>query len=335
MDGLRSFCMVKENKIFTLFRLVRTANLLIIAFTLYVVRYFVVKPYLNHHNLELQFSDKHFFLLVAATILIAAGGYVINDYFDRKTDFLNKPDKVIVGKKIKRRYAMLLHLLLNAAGIACGLYISFYIGYPIIGLIFPLIAGILWFYSTTYKRQLFVGNIIVAMLTGLVPLMVILFEIPLLNQIYGKRIILMNISFKYIIAWSMALAGFAFIMNLIREIIKDTEDFEGDAAFGRDSIPIVFGIRWTKTIIISLTVVTLLLILYISLNYFILRLQPTNMLLPILYVFLLIVSPLVFMIYLINDADEKKDYTRASLITKLVMLFGILFTFFVKSYFVT
>lgn len=326
---------MKENKILSLFRLVRTANLLIIAFTLYVVRYFVVKPYLNYHDLGLQFGDKQFFLLVAATMLIAGGGYVINDYFDRKTDLLNKPDKVIVGKKIKRRNAMLLHLVLNALGVAFGLYISFYIGYPVIGLIFPIISGILWFYSTTYKRQLLVGNIIVALLTGMVPLMVILFEIPLLNQVYGKRIILMNISFKYIIAWSMALAGFAFLMNLIREIIKDTEDFEGDVAFGRNSIPIVFGIQWTKIIINSLTTVTLLLILFISLKFFILRLPPANMLLPILYVFLLIVSPLFYIIYLVNDADEKKDYTRASLITKLVMLFGILFTFFVKYYFVT
>lgn len=326
---------MKENKILSLFRLVRTANLFIIAFTLYVVRYFVVQPYLNHHNLDLQFGDKHFLLLVAATMLIAGGGYVINDYFDRKTDLLNKPDKVIVGKKIKRRYAMLLHLLLNALGIAFGLYISFYIGYPVIGLIFPIISGILWFYSTTYKRQLFIGNIIVALLTGLVPLMVILFEIPLLNQVYGKRIILMNISFKYIISWSLALAGFAFIMNLIREIIKDTEDFEGDIAFGRNSIPIAFGIKWTKITIISLTVLTLLLILVISLKFFILRLQPADMLLPILYVFVLIVSPLVYIIYLINDAEEKKDYTRASLITKIVMLFGILFTFFVKYYFIT
>ncbi len=327
--------MVKENKILSLFRLVRAANLIIIAITLYIVRYFVVQPYLTHHNLELQFGDIYFFLLVAATMLIAGGGYVINDYFDRKTDLLNKPDKVIVGIKIKRRNAMLLHLVLNAIGIAFGLYISFYIGYPVIGTIFPIISGILWFYSTTYKRQLLVGNIIVALLTGLVPLMVIMFEIPLLNQVYGKHIILMNISFKYIIAWSLALAGFAFLMNLIREIIKDTEDFEGDIAFGRNSIPIAFGIKWTKIIIISLTVITLLLILIISLKYFILKLQPVNMLFPILYVFILIVSPLLYIIYLINDAEEKKDYSKASLITKFVMLFGILFTFFVKYYFVT
>ena len=125
------------------FQLIRYKNLIIIVLTLYLLRYCIVQPLLQLNGLELQLTNVHFFLLVMSTVFLTAAGYVINDYFDRKTDMVNRPDKVIVGKKIKRRTAMLMHIVLNVLGIVLGLYISYYIGYLSFGIIFIFFAGIL------------------------------------------------------------------------------------------------------------------------------------------------------------------------------------------------
>ncbi|MFW6327495.1 MAG: geranylgeranylglycerol-phosphate geranylgeranyltransferase [Bacteroidota bacterium] len=315
-------------------KLIRIQNLLIIALTQYMVRYMVVEPYLKHHGLALQFSSFHFLLLVLATMFIAAAGYIINDYFDRKTDLLNRPEKVLVGKSIRRRVAMVLHQVFSIIGVIIGFYIAYYIGYIFIGIVFPLIVGILWFYSTTYKRQLIIGNVIVSLLTGLVPLMVILFEIPLLNQSYGRYLLLNAISFRYIIFWTVALAGFAFLLNLVREIVKDAEDFEGDAAFGRNSIPIVFGTTWTKIIVAFLLGTTALGVSLLSVIFFIAKMEPAQMWIPLLYNTLFILMPILFAMVWVIRASDKKDYFVASQIIKVVMLCGIFFSIFIRYFFV-
>ena len=81
-------------------RLVRYKNLLIVILTQYLIRYCIIKPMLEVNNMDLQFSNFNFLLLVIATVLITAGGYVINDYFDTKTDRVNRPDNMVIGTKI-------------------------------------------------------------------------------------------------------------------------------------------------------------------------------------------------------------------------------------------
>ena len=130
----------------------------------------------NHLVLQLSFSD--FILLIMATGLITSAGYIINDYFDRKTDMINKPYKVIVGRFIKRRIAMVLHSVFNILGIIAGTYISYKNGLKFMSIIYIIASGILWFYSTNYKKQIIVGNLIVALLTAMIPMLVILYEIP-------------------------------------------------------------------------------------------------------------------------------------------------------------
>jgi 4-hydroxybenzoate polyprenyltransferase len=276
-------------------------------------------------GLELQLTSFHFFLLVLSTISLTAAGYVINDYFDRKTDMLNRPDKVIVGRKIKRRTVMLLHILFNGIGILSGIYISYYIGYLSFGLIFILVAGILWFYSTTYKRQFLVGNIIVAVLTGLVPLMVIVFEIPLLNQNYGKIIILKDITFINIIAWSVGYAIFAFFMNLIREIIKDAEDFEGDRAFGRNIMPIVLGPAWTKNVIATLIAITIIGLLGVYFVFLSRNASGKIDWISMIYIFVFLILPLFYLFFMVLQADSKKSFHKASNLSKIIMLTGIMY----------
>ncbi|RLD72364.1 MAG: prenyltransferase, partial [Bacteroidetes bacterium] len=239
-------------------KLIRIQNLLIVAATQYLMRFAVIAPILAINDFSLQMTEFEFFILVFSTVCLTAAGYVINDYFDTKTDNLNRPETVIVGKSVSRRSAMTLHLIFNLAGVIGGFYVSYKIGLYQLGIIFLIVSGILWYYSTSYKRQFLIGNVLVAILTGLVPFMVILFEMPELNNAYRDVLIENGVNFNHVFFWVAGFSFFAFITTLSREIIKDTEDFEGDSAYGRNTVPIMLGIQWTKIIIIVLTSITIL-----------------------------------------------------------------------------
>lgn len=299
-------------------RLIRYKNLLIIVLTQYLMRFSIIKPILEVYQFKLQFSELNFFFLVMATVFITAAGYVINDYFDTKTDLVNRPETVIIGTVLNRRWGILLHVIFNTIGIGLGAYISFYIGIPLLTVIFILITGILWFYSTTYKRQFLIGNVIVAILTALVPLMVLLFEIPLLNKEYGLLMNEMRSNFNLIIIWVGAFALFAFLLTLVREIIKDVEDYEGDSAYGRKTMPIIFGVVNSKIVIITFILTTIFSLLYLNFRFL-------NDKITLIYFIIFLIIPLVFLVYRIIIAETKKDYHWASNLSKIVMLSGILY----------
>jgi len=280
------------------------------------MRWSIIKPILTAYNFELQFSELNFFFLVMATVLLTAAGYVINDYFDAKTDMVNRPDTVIVGRVLNRRWAILWHVIINIVGIGLGAYISFYIGIPSLTLVFIMVTGILWFYSTTYKRQFLIGNVIVALLTAMVPLMVLLFEIPLLNQKYGLLMEELRSDFTHIIVWVMAFSVFAFLLTMIREIIKDIEDYEGDSIYGRKTLPIVTGVLNSKIVIITFILTTIFSLLYINFTFL-------NDKITLVYFSIFLLIPLVLLLYKIIKASSKKDYHKASNLTKWIMLSGI------------
>jgi 4-hydroxybenzoate polyprenyltransferase len=310
-------------------KLLRIQNLAIVAATQYAMRYLIIQPFLHLNNFELQLNSFHFLLLVLSTVFITAAGYVINDYFDTRTDRLNKPAKVIIDKEIPRRIAIFWHTVLNIIGVALGIYLSFYIGVPGLAIIFPIASGLLWFYSTNYKRQLIVGNLTVSLLTAAVPLLVILFEMPLLNNAYGAIMISYNASFAYIFIWVAGFAFFAALTTLIREIVKDAEDFEGDNEYGMDTIPIHFGILSAKWIIAGLTSL-LLSALYFVLFKFIIFSGASFDIISGIYFLLFLTLPSVLVIYKTFSAKEKGDYHFISQLTKILMLAGIMYSFVVR-----
>ncbi len=316
------------------FRLIRLPNLIIIALTQYFMRFFIIKPMLEHfsmkvsgiyqmYKLELQMNEFDFLFLVLATIFLTAAGYIINDYFDRRIDQVNKPEKVVVGKTINRRTAMTLHWIFNLLGVVLGFYVSWKIGIYKLGFIFLIITGILWYYTTSYKKQFLVGNLVVAFLTALVPLMVILYELPLLNKFYSKIIMLYEANFYGIFMWVTAFSAFAFLTTLIREIVKDTEDFEGDSMYGGNTIPIITGITTTKFIVILLSLFTVTAIGYLYFTFL-------NDWLSGLYIGLSIVLPFLVFIVIILRANTQKHYSIASLLMKVIMLFGIFYSLVVN-----
>lgn len=306
-------------------KLIRSKNLLIVALTQYLMRWGIIYPILKMNDFSFQFSEFHFFLLVLASICITAAGYVINDYFDTKVDLLNRPSTVIIDKEIDRRYAILLHWALNFIGILLGFYVSFVAGVPFLGFMFILASGILWFYSTTYKRQFLIGNLIVAIMTAAVPFVVVVFEIPLLNKTYGDIMLANNTNFNYIIAWVGVFAYFAFLTTLAREIIKDVEDFEGDEAYGRNTLPIVLGIPKTKAVIIFIVVSTILSLVYLFKTYLLINWNEEIDFVSLIYFLLFLILPLFLLVYLIFRAQTKKDYHHANQLSKLIMLGGILY----------
>jgi 4-hydroxybenzoate polyprenyltransferase len=271
--------------------------------------------------MSLQFPWYDFILLVAATVFLTAGGYVINDYFDIKTDLINK-GKVIVGTKIPRRKAMMWHSILNIAGVAAGFFISYKAGYIWLGTMFLVVSGLLYFYSASYKRQFLIGNIIVALLTAMVPMLVVFYEWPALYKYYTINAIRLP-RINFIIYWVGGFAFFAFLTNLIREIIKDIEDFEGDTAYGRNTVPVVIGVLSSKIVSICLIMATIIM-LYLAWHFFV------NDTITLIYLTVAIVLPLFFVIYKLLVSTEKKQLHSASRIMKIVMLTGVLYSVVVK-----
>ena len=314
-------------------KLIRWQNLLMVILTMVLMRYAVLAPLISRMGvvllngngqeipMTLQCPWYDFIILVAATVFITAGGYVINDYFDIKTDLINK-GKVIVGTKIPRRHAMMWHNTFNIAGVAAGFYISYKAGYIWLGTLFLIVSGLLYFYSASYKRQFLIGNIIVALLTAMVPMLVVFYEWPALYKFYKPNVVSLP-QINIILYWVGGFALFAFLTNLTREIIKDIEDFEGDAAYGRNTVPVVIGILSAKIVSSCLIVITIIL-LYLVWHFFI------NDTITIIYISVAIVLPLLFVIYKIISSSEREQLHHASSLMKIVMITGVLYSVVVK-----
>jgi len=315
-------------------KLIRWQNLLIVVLTMVLMRYAIVEPLISRIGvillkgsgeeipMVLQLPLSHFFMLVFATVCITAGGYVINDYFDIRTDLINRGE-VIVGTRIPRRKAMLWHSILNIAGVAAGFYVSARTGSFWFGIIFLLVSGLLYFYSASYKRQFLIGNLLVSILTALVPVLAVIFEWAAIYRYYSVYAIELP-DLKFLFYWAGGFSLFAFLTTLIREIIKDVEDFKGDAAYGRNTIPVMIGIRASRIISIGLITITIVA-LFIVWRFFI------NDRITLIYISAAIVIPMLYVIYRLIKSQDKKELHIASGIMKLIMLAGILYSVVVKA----
>lgn len=302
-------------KAYTFLQLIRYPNLLFIVLTQSFFHYLIVVPALNNAGLHSALSDFEFVLLVISTVFLAAGGYIINDYFDVKIDAINKPRKLFISKSIERRPAILAHQLLTSIAVIIGIYLAWRIGNYRLAMINPIVGALLWFYSTGYKKQPFVGNFIVALLTGLVVFVVVFFEQPLFHP--GSATELMAAYSIFIRAFFYFL--FALIVSLIREIVKDMEDIQGDETYGCKTLPIVFGIPKTKTMVYALGIIVIILVGVVQAQPF-----QANDFLTVIYLMQTVQFPIFVMMWLLYRADTQKDFNRISTLVKVVMLMGIL-----------
>lgn len=280
----------------------------------------VVYPLAEIYGMDIAMPDKYFVLLVIATICIAGAGNAINDYFDVRIDEINKPEKQIVGKSISRRKAMVTHQIMTGIGVVCGLFISYRAGSIPLAFVFIFIPGLLWFYSAAYKRQILVGNIVVALLAALAPFIVVLFDQSFLFRIHGDEIIRSGLS-RQLFSWVGVFAIFAFITTLAREIVKDIEDEEGDREWESNTLPIALGKPAAKAIVVLLLGAVLAGIFYLLSLFH----EPVALHLTKNYAIYIVVIPIAVSIFLLIKGKKQTDYHIVSQLLKLIMLGGVLY----------
>jgi 4-hydroxybenzoate polyprenyltransferase len=280
--------------ILSFLKLIRWPNLILLALNLCLVKVFLISRANFSIDLLLE-SD--FLKLLLSIILITAAGYIINDYYDVKIDLANKPNRVIIGRQVSRRYGLLWCFSLNTFALVLAFTIS--------KLIFLLFLGsivLLWWYSTSLKKKPFTGNLVVSFLTALSILILVLY--------YQKNQLIIGIY-----------AYFAFITSLIREIIKDIEDIDGDKKYGCHTLPINWGIDKTKKFIqiltLSFSISFVIIAYYLELSFG-------------WYWLIFLCSLIVFCVKL-NKATTQNDFKTLSMILKIIMLLGVLSMIFVNN----
>lgn len=302
------------------FRLIRWPNLVFIVITQVLFYTCILLPTIGNN---LKLSPVIFSILVGSSVLIAAAGYIINDYFDLNIDQVNKPDAIVVQRYISRRWAIFWHFLFSSIGIVMAFYISWELRNPIIGFANFGCVILLWLYSTTFKKQLLIGNVLISLLTAWVILVIYFAEMSVTRFDDPEYLTTFKNVFKYTVLYS----GFAFIISLIREVVKDMEDREGDARYGCKTMPIVWGLPASKLFLAIWTIVLLgSLIIIQVVGLF------KGWWLGAVYCLLTVLSPLIKFLIDLKKAVRPADLHRLSSLIKLVMLAGIVTMLFFKWY---
>lgn len=333
MPDFRLQCLFSSSHFFmkllnAFLRLVRLPNLVMIAVTQVLFYFAFVLPFFFRSDPDVftAFSGLHFKLLIISSLLIAAAGNIINDYFDRNIDEVNKPERKIIDRVIKRRWAIIMHIIFSLTAIFIGFYIDSQTPVFWLGISNTICVLLLFAYSISLKKKLLVGNILISILTAWVILVCFLCYYRSLScphcelsewQADLRRFI--RVSFLY--------AGFAFVISLIREVVKDMEDMEGDRKYGCNTIPISWGIPAAKVFVAVWLVVLIGMISVVQIYVWQLGWHWSAA-----YSIVLIIAPLVWILRRLYKAQVPKDYHQLSTVIKLVMLAGLLSMIFFKIY---
>ena len=294
-------------------KLVRWPNLLFIILAESLFHFFIYKPL--YPNLALT-ADYPFYFIVATSICIAAAGYIINDYFDINIDQVNKPKSVVVGAYISRRWVIFWHLILSMGGVYLSLIVFPFQQYVHIHFSNLATILILWFYSTNFKRDFLIGNVVIAVLTAWTIGVVYFSKFTFMQLGHPSSMQAADLRFlKLMILYS----SFAFIITLIREALKDMEDMIGDEKFGCTTMPIAWGLQTTK-VYVAVWLMVLILVLSIIQLYVI----PFGWWISIIYCVITIIAPLVYVLFNLKQAFSREDFNRLSNLIKFAMLMGIL-----------
>lgn len=310
-------------KLLAFFRLVRWPNLLITALMMFLVYY----------NLVGMISTVGFTLLVISMVLIVAGGYVINDIFDMDIDEINKPDKLIVGRYFTEKQSNFIYWSLTIIGLACALassLIMFGKSFLTIFACMVLLTGILYSYSSGYKKRLVLGNVIVSLSVAFAVFLPWLFVMLFMmkeDMLVENYDVLMHISLRLVLIYT----AFAFLMTMIREIVKDMQDVEGDGRFHCRTIPIIWGVKASQIIVILLGLLTFVMIMYAKEYMHGLGFKTASYLLHAsgVFMFMMVLGGNIFGML---DASFRtpKQFHYQSIAMKISMLIGVLSMFFIK-----
>jgi 4-hydroxybenzoate polyprenyltransferase len=298
------------------FKLVRWPNLVMLFIVQYALRYFYILPRLGASDVNIAVNHFQFFLITLSTVLIAAGGYIINDIEDVASDNINKKTNRIVGVSIHEKIANNLYTFITFLGVIIGFLLTMLYDIKLIGFINVFTAGLLYFYSNTYKCVALVGNIVISILTGMTMIILLIVEPAALA----------NNDIKVFIT---GYAVFAASFTLIREIIKDIEDMKGDSVVGCKTLPIMIGSTPTKWVVVVLSGFLFCLLLFAQYSWYetVKFISQGNLnngfYLVFSYILVFITIPVGYLTYLLIKGDEKLSFTNCSKMAKLIMAAGI------------
>lgn len=290
------------------FNLIRWKNLVLIALMQFYTEYFL----LSNFGFETALSNSLLYLLIISTFLITASGYIINDIIDVKGDVINKPNKVIISKYISVASALKLYRIGTFLGIIIGSYIAFKIEKPFYSFYFVGISALLYFYSIYLKGKMLIGNFVVSILLAFSMIVILIFDFPLnLNSLQSDLYLKIQ---SVIIMYS----AFAFLLNFIREIIKDIEDIDGDYSQKHSTLPILIGMKRTRNIAIGISLFTIFLLLVVTINLV------DILTISFSYIIVFIIIPLTYFAYNLWTAETIKNYNHLSKVLKIIILLGII-----------
>lgn len=288
--------------------LIRYKNLLLIILVQLLIRFALFEPF----QVDVKLNTLGFALLIIATVCIAAAGNIINDIYDIETDTINKPNKVIVGKSISESAAFNLFLILNIIGVGLGFYISHSIGKSPFFSIFVVISAALYVYASFLKRTPLMGNILISILVAMSILIVGIFDlIPAITEVNRSTQITF---FKILIDYAV----FAFLINLVREMIKDIEDVDGDYNAQMNTLPIIIGRERAKHIALIISLLPIAAVIYYTITYL------YKQQIAIGYFLIFVLAPLIYASIKIYLSTSKSHFKYISMIYKIIMLFGML-----------
>ncbi len=321
---------MKTNELYRFIKLVRGGNLFLIVILMVLLQICLVYPFYQFISsstgvdVSPVMSDFEFALLIISTVSIAAAGYIINDYFDVKIDEVNKPQRIIIDRGISRRKAILWHTFLNIIGVGIGFYLAAIIDLYPLALIQLSAFIMLWYYSTRFKKQFFIGNFVIGLLSALVVCSVLAYQLLFLPDL----LLTFPIAVYNLLTYFGLYCFFSFWTTLIRELIKDMEDIEGDRIANCKTIPIVAGMQSAKSLAAAYILV-LICVLVGCIVYFLSMAQYF----PAAYIAFLIIIPLFALIWLLIEAESKIHFKRASMLTKLIIFAGVLSLLYFRNYF--
>lgn len=311
------------NQVVAFLKLIRWPNLLFIALTQLLFQYCLLRPIFKKSSVAPVIDDPIFLVILIASILIAAAGYIINDYFDINIDQINKPHKQFIPKYVSRRWAILWNSLLSGAGVALSFYAGWKAGVWWIGPANFVCTFLLFIYSSTFKKRFLSGNVIIALLTAWT---VAILGLASFYHLYYDNIKTVAMQGR-ILRFTILYTAFAFVISLIREAVKDMEDLRGDVQYGCKTLPIIAGINAAKTYVLVWLSVLIGALLVVQLYA-----AQLGWWLAVAYGFCFLIAPLCYLFFNFIKLREATGYHRMASLAKLIMLSGILSLLFFKLY---
>jgi 4-hydroxybenzoate polyprenyltransferase len=291
-------------------KLIRYRHLLVLAFMQLIFRY----GFLKLQNISLSLADWQYILLVLSTVCLAAGGAIINAIFQQDSDSENKPEFQVVGKFISENTAYNLYAGFTFIGVSIGFYLSNVIQKPNFAILFILIASTLYFYASSMKNSILVGNLIIAFVNSIYLLIIGLFD--LLPSTFEGNQTVMGIHFSILIDYAI----FTFIISFLIELVSDIKNTEGDKSQGLSTLAIAIGTLKAKKVALAISLIPIFCVLY----YLKVYLFDAKLLYSFIYGLIFIIMPLIYFLIKILKANEPKEFRHLYLILNWILVLGYL-----------